>query len=299
MRVLVLGGTGSIGQPLVRELVRRRHDVMALARSEVSIQILTKLKAVPIAGDVKSPGRWLGTLAPPDAVIHAAATFENDNGLIERLVLESLLPFLAHHSPSARFIYTGGCWLFGANCGAISTEETPFDPLPFLSWCTAHIRLVLAAPGVEAIIIHPAMVYEPRGGVFGRFYDDAVSGTAVRVVGSERVRWPLVHSEDLATLYCLALERGAPGESYVGAAIDGMPVGRIARAYARRFRTCSPDPTVMSEEDSAVELGLGQKVMRAINSSAEQRRAAASGGHRSIWTRRLKLTPFSSSAGPM
>jgi hypothetical protein len=37
----------------------------------------------------------------------------------------------------------------------------------------------------------------------------------------ENVRWPLVHSEDLTTLYALTLEK-APARSISGAAIDRL-----------------------------------------------------------------------------
>jgi nucleoside-diphosphate-sugar epimerase len=47
----------------------------------------------------------------------------------------------------------------------------------------------------------------------------------------------------------LALELSAPRESYFGVAIEGMPVGRIARAYARRFGTPQPDPIVMTDAE--------------------------------------------------
>jgi len=99
------------------------------------------------------------------------------------------------------------------------------------------------------------MVYEPQGGVFGRFRADAIERDAVRVVGSEDVRWPLVHSEDRAALYRSALEASAPGETYLGAAIEGLPVGRIARIFARRFGTRHLDPEVISEDQIAAELG--------------------------------------------
>jgi nucleoside-diphosphate-sugar epimerase len=75
------------------------------------------------------------------------------------------------------------------------------------------------------------------------------------MVGSEAVRWPLVHSADLAQLYALALERAAPGESYIGAAIDGFPVGRIARAFARRFGARHEAPAIVSGDAIAAELG--------------------------------------------
>ena len=98
-----------------------------------------------------------------------------------------------------------------------------------------HLQRILAAPEIDGIVIHPAMVYEPDGGVFYRFARDALEREAIRVVESESVRWPLVHSEDLAKLYLLALERAPAGSSYLGAAIEGVCVGRIARAYAKRF----------------------------------------------------------------
>ncbi|MGO9634880.1 MAG: hypothetical protein ACLPX1_13440 [Steroidobacteraceae bacterium] len=69
------------------------------------------------------------------------------------------------------------------------------------------------------------------------------------------MHWPLVHADDLAVLYRLALEKSASGESYIGAAINGVPVGRIARAYAHRYGTRRSDPEVISANQIAAELG--------------------------------------------
>lgn len=111
------------------------------------------------------------------------------------------------------------------------------------------------SPAVDGIVIHPAMVYATTGGVLARFARDAVERDAVRVVANEKVRWPLVHSEDLAELYALALE-GAPARaSYIGAAIDGLAVGRIARAFAKRFGTRRADPEIISTEAIVAEFG--------------------------------------------
>ena len=114
---------------------------------------------------------------------------------------------------------------------------------------------MLASQQIHGIVVHPAMVYAGEGGVFGRFARAAAEGRDVPVVGSETVRWPLVHSEDLAHLYALALERSPPGESYIGAAIEGLPVGRIARAFARRFGAKHDTPAIVSVDAIATELG--------------------------------------------
>jgi nucleoside-diphosphate-sugar epimerase len=255
VRVFVLGGTGLIGSAVVRELVYRGHEVHGLARSDASAKKLSKLGATPLPGDIASPERWVRALPHIDAMIHAACDFSTAMGEIDRRLLDMLLPALAAQPKKPRFIYTGGCWLFGATGDDVATEETPFRPLPAFAWMVPHLRRVLDTPGIDGIVIHPAMVYEPAGGVFRRFARDARERDAIRVVGSESVRWPLVHSEDLATLYALALENGTVGSSYIGAAIEGFTVGRIARAFAKRFGTRDQEPETISAEVAAAELG--------------------------------------------
>jgi nucleoside-diphosphate-sugar epimerase len=257
MRVLVLGGTGSIGAAIVSELIGRGHDVVGLARSVGAAAKLAALGATVLPGDIAAPGRWVGALPAFDAIIHAACDFDAAMGETDRRLLDALLPALAAAPPprKPRFIYTGGCWLFGATGDDVATEATPFRPLPAFAWMVPHLRRVLAAEGIDGIVIHPAMVYAPAGGVFRRFAEDAAAGDAIRVVGSEAVRWPLVHGADLAALYALALDGGAAGTSYIGAAIDGMPIGRIARAFARRFKTRRDEPHIIAADAIAAELG--------------------------------------------
>jgi nucleoside-diphosphate-sugar epimerase len=255
VRVFVLGGTGSIGSAVVRELVARKHKVFGLARSEASAAKLGEFGATALQGSIASPEPWTAELAGVDALIHAACDFSTEMATIENRLLDAVLPALASQPNKPRFIYTGGCWLFGATGDEVATEATPFRPLPAFAWMVPHRQRVLAAPGIDGVVIHPAMVYEPQGGVFHRFAREAIEGEAVRVVESEAVRWPLVHSEDLANLYALALERAPPGSSYIGAAIEGLPVGRIARAFARRFATRRDEPLIVSTDTIAAELG--------------------------------------------
>jgi nucleoside-diphosphate-sugar epimerase len=253
--VFVLGGTGSIGSAVVRELVRRGHQVHGLARSDASAKKLAALGATPLPGDIASPERWAGTLPQVDAIIHSACDFSAAMGEIDRRLLDALLPRLAAQPKKPRFIYTGGCWLFGATGDDVATEATPFHPLPAFAWMAPNLQRMLDAPGIDGIVIHPAMVYEPCGGVFLRFARDAVERDAIRVVESETVRWPLVHSEDLATLYALALEKAPARSSYIGAATEGLAVGRIARAFAKRFGARQQEPEIISAVAIAAELG--------------------------------------------
>lgn len=234
MRILVLGGTGFIGTSVVRELVSRGHDVAALARSERSAAALRRLGAEPVHGDMAAPASWVGSLPELDAVVHAAIDLGGDMEGAERRLLEALLPKLTAQRVRPRFLYTGGCWLFGATGDRIATEASPFAPLPAFAWTVPNLERILAHPGLDGIVIHAGMVHDTLGGVFAQFEHDAGRDVPIRVVGGPRVRWPLVHRDDLAVLFALALERARPGSSYLGVTNVGVPVGRIARAFARR-----------------------------------------------------------------
>jgi nucleoside-diphosphate-sugar epimerase len=273
MRVLVLGGTGSIGSAIVTALTGRGHAVVALARSANSAARLEAMGAEALAGDIRAPDAWLPVVDRVDGVIHAAADFGSDMATIDRGLLAALLPRMTANARDQALLYTGGCWLYGATGDAVATEASRFDPLPAFAWMVAHLQMVLAAAGIRGIVIHPGMVYAGREGVFARFADDAREIGRVRVVGSERVRWALIHRQDLANLYVLALERGVHGTSYNAAVGEGMPVGSIARAIANRFGV-SEAPILRSADEVAAELGdwaRGYALDQQMSGAAAQR----------------------------
>ncbi len=143
MQVLVLGGTGSIGAPVVRALVGRGHHVIALARSDSSATKAASLGANPLGGDIAAAERWLPALPPLDAVVHLACDFGSDMVDVDSRLLDGLLPHLAAQPNQATFIYTGGCWLFGATGDDVANEQAPFHPLPAFAWMVPHLQLVL------------------------------------------------------------------------------------------------------------------------------------------------------------
>jgi nucleoside-diphosphate-sugar epimerase len=248
MYLLLLGATGSIGAPVLRELRRRGHHVVALARSEASAAKLGQAGAQVVHGDIGDPMEWLPALSDIDGVIHMACDFASPMQAIDRCLLDALLPRLASQSSRPRVVYTGGCWLFGPTGTKISDEDGPFAPLDAFAWMVPHLERVLASSEVQGLVVHPAMVYGGEGGVFRRFAREASNGAA-RLVGSSAVHWPLVHCDDLASLYALVVEKAPAGSSYIGSAIDGFPVARIARLFGRG------EPIVVAEDAIATELG--------------------------------------------
>ncbi len=259
MRICLLGATGSIGSAVLRTLIARGHEIVALARSYASATILKQAGATPIRGDLARPEHWMARLQQLDAVIHMACDFDGPMADVDQRLVDALLTTFGATQNKPRFVYTGGCWLFGATGDALATEDSPFAPLPAFAWMVPHLQRVLASDAVHGFVVHPAMVHggpgSGSGGVFRRFAEDAVERRAVRVVGGEAVRWPLVHCDDLAELYALVLERAAPGSSWLGAAVEGFPVGRIARTIARNFGATDVAPEIVSADAIAAELG--------------------------------------------
>lgn len=255
MRVFLLGGTGFIGRHILQRLVDGGHEVTGLARSEASAERLVAAGAIPLLGDLRAPGEWVGKLPPVDAVIHAAADFGDDMGPVETALLDALLPVLGAMPKRPRFVYTGGCWLFGATGDRVATEDSPFNPLPAFGWMVDNMTRVLDAPEVEGTVVHPAMVYSNEGGVFSSFLEAIGEAGAVDVIGSAEVQWPLVHADDLADLYLLVMEKARPGAVYNGSAIEGMAVGDIVPILARHLGTGEPELRVVSADRAAEELG--------------------------------------------
>src|SRR3979411_2388 len=112
----------------------RGHAVIGLARSGASAATLRQFGATPLAGDIASPERWAGSLPRIDAVIHMACDFNTDTAAIDRRLLDVLLPALATQPVRPRFIYTGGCWLFGETGGELATEWATLQAAVGFGW---------------------------------------------------------------------------------------------------------------------------------------------------------------------
>lgn len=248
MRVLVLGATGYIGFPIVQELLSAGHDVVALVRSDKGSERLGSIGAETVRGDIQSPQPWLPVLGGVDAVVHAAATFTDDMGAVDRHLVETIIDGTSRFPHRIRFLYTGGCWLYGRTGDAVATEESGMNPIASFRWMVENAGLLMAAPHVDTIVVHPAMVYDRDGGAIARYLESADSAGRVEIWGSRDTRWPVVHKADLAKAYLLALQRGEPGRRYNIAAQEGVFVGDIADAISERMGLSEAPLVMLSEE---------------------------------------------------
>ena len=113
----------------------------------------------------------------------------------------------------APFIFTSGVWVYGsAPPGRLLNEDSPTDPVATFAWRPALESEVIAAAGdgVRTVVIRPGMVYGRGGGPLNQFAAMAEGGVP-RYVGDGENHWSLVHVDDLAELYGLAVERAPAG----------------------------------------------------------------------------------------
>lgn len=100
MRVVVTGATGFVGSHAVAALVRRGHEVRALARTPARLpEVLAPLDVVAeaVPGDMTDPDAVAAALEGCDAVLHAAGEMSvaSDTGPVGRANVEGVSTVLA------------------------------------------------------------------------------------------------------------------------------------------------------------------------------------------------------------
>lgn len=72
MKVFVTGGTGVLGRPVIRALINRGHEVIAMGRNPVKMEALRTLGAEPTSASLFDPASLRDSMAGCDAVLHFA-----------------------------------------------------------------------------------------------------------------------------------------------------------------------------------------------------------------------------------
>ena len=241
MHVFVTGGTGTIGSPVVAELLANGHTVLALARSEASAKTLEAAGAEVLRGDTSDLDTLRTGAARSDGVISLAFDrgYSDPHALGQAIARESaaLAALGGELVGSDRPIVTvsGTPWV----PGRASTES---DPLPTDGPVGGRGRSVnalleLAARGVRATAVRmPRTVHhEGRGGFAGLLADQARRTGIAGYPGDGTQRWPAVHALDAAVLFRLALESAPAGTSWHAVADEGDAVRDIAEVVGRRL----------------------------------------------------------------
>ena len=241
MHVFVTGGTGTIGSPVVAELLGNGHTVLALARSDDSGQAVKALGAEVLRGGLADLEVLRAGAAQSDGVISLA--FGRDYSSPEALAQS-----IAEESAA---LATLGQELLGSDRPIVAVSGTPWvpgrasteaDPLPTDGPVGGRGRSVmalldLAARGVRATAVRmPRTVHNNGKGGFAGLLTDVARRTGVSgYPGDGTQRWPAVHALDAAVLFRLALETAPAGTSWHAVSDEGDAVRDIATVIGRRL----------------------------------------------------------------
>ena len=241
MRVFVTGGTGTIGGPVVAELLRHGHTVLALARSNRSADALERAGAEVLRGGLDDLDVLRAGAAQADGVISLAFTpnYGTAEGLAAAIAEEgtamAVLGDALIGSDRPVVTVSGTPWV----AGRASTEA---DPLPLEGPVAGRAQsvnalLALASRGVRAIAVRmPRTVHNKgQGGFAGLLADQARQSGLVGYPGDGQQRWPAVHALDAASLFRIALEAAPAGTSWHAVADEGDAVRDIAVVIGRRL----------------------------------------------------------------
>ena len=250
MRAFVTGGTGFIGGHLVRQLLGRGDDVVALARSAEKGSELEKAGAALAIGDLTARRGLRDAMAGCAAVYHAAGVYRVGIPVADRpemyeanVVGTERVLDAAADAGVERIVYVSTVNVFG-NTGGKVVDETYrrpgddflsyYDETKFLAHQAAVERVARGAP---VVIAQPGGVYGPNDhSEIGRLIDQMVAGT-LRFMSFPHLGFNFVHVEDVAAGIILAGDRGRLGQSYVlGGAITtlGAVMTRVGAIVGRK-----------------------------------------------------------------
>ena len=230
MRIFLTGASGYIGTAVAERLRAAGHQVTALARSDASAAKLESAGVQPVRGDFSDPQSVGSAAGSADGVISLATTYDPS---VDGPAIDAILDALA--GSNKPFVYTSGIWSHGDTGSKVVDETWPPNPAELVRWRQKVEDRVLegAKRGIRSVVIRPAIVYGRGGGMPVGFVESARKEGAARYVGTGKNLWPLVHVDDLADLYLLALEKAPPGTLLLGVSGPSRRVSEIAAAASR------------------------------------------------------------------
>jgi dihydroflavonol-4-reductase len=244
----VTGANGFVGSHVVRELLERGHEVIALVGADQDTAPVSGLPVKIRDFELHDRASVRRGLAGAETVIHTAATYAfwaPDSNDIYRVNVEGTRYVLdaARELGVTKLVHTSSTATLSPSFenaedpSRLGTEDGAFDLRRFrghykMSKAMAE-ELVLreAARGFPAVIAHPTTVIGPgdrRPTPSGQMIQEYVSGHMVVYLAMQQ---NVVDVRDVAAGLALALEKARPGERYILGG-DNLPMRELLAILA-------------------------------------------------------------------
>jgi farnesol dehydrogenase len=231
MRVLVTGGTGYLGQAIVRALQARGHVPVVFARGAKKT---SGVFFVP--GDVRDRDAFVAAARGCDALIHTAALVSvwrpnpRDFDDINVGGLQHALEAVQAHGLQ-RLVYTSS---FLALPPAGRTAPLAANDYQRTKADAAVVAAQARDRGVPIVSMYPGVIYGPgllsEGNLIGRMISDHLAGRLPGLLGADRL-WSFAWVEEVARAHVAALEHPSPAAGYQ---VGGPNLPQIAPFEALR-----------------------------------------------------------------
>jgi nucleoside-diphosphate-sugar epimerase len=229
MRVVVTGGAGFIGRAIVKHLVDRGDEVVALVRDPAKASHLPSERVTLVQSDLSDQEALCRSMAGADAVIHAAGSYrigikksERDAMWDANVGATQRVLDAAVSAGVPRIVYVSTANVFGDTHGKVVDETYRRDEGEgFISFYDeskfrAHeAALARIANGAPVVIIQPAQVYGPNDHSGATEQIDGAYHGRLRYKVFPTMGFGWVHVDDVAAGILAALDKGRVGESYV------------------------------------------------------------------------------------
>jgi nucleoside-diphosphate-sugar epimerase len=244
MKVMVVGSTGALGIPVVRQLVAARHEVVGLTRSAEKAGTLEGLGAQAVLGDVFDPDR-MKTVMTPDAVVQLLNALPKRGPLrlselegTNRLRTEGTANVLdaALSAGARRFVAESMIFGYGYSAGGRAvTEDDPFGVRTPLAEINEALQALVSletqvldaskAGSIEGVILRLGLFYGSDVGSTD-FMRSLLRRRLMVLPGGGRGLGSWIHVDDGAAAVVAALERAPAGSVYN--VVDDEPASMAA-----------------------------------------------------------------------
>ncbi|MFO7888733.1 MAG: NAD-dependent epimerase/dehydratase family protein [bacterium] len=224
-KYFVTGGTGFIGSHLIQKLLKKDHQVVALARNLKKAEPLKAMGVELAFGDITDRSTLKKPMQGVDGIFHLAAWYKIgvDSSPAEPVNVkgtENVLTTMQELN-IPKGVYTSTLAVNSDTDGQIVDETYRFQGQHLSAYdktkWKAHyeVAVPLIRQGLPLIIVLPGLVYGPGDtSQLGELLQQAVKGKLNILPGGRTgVCWS--HIQNIVQAHLLAMEKGTPGETYI------------------------------------------------------------------------------------
>ena len=260
MKIIVAGGTGFIGEPLVRHLVARGDEVVVLSRNPAKVSA-----GRGVQWDGKSSGAWSAEVDTADAIVNLAGESIADgrwtaarkaqllNSRID--ATKALIEALRNALDKPRAMVNASAIGFYGDRGEQTLDESSPRGSGFLSDLVVHWET--AARHAEKLarlsILRFGIVLASDGGALGKMLLPFKLG-AGGPIGSGQQWMSWIDREDVLRLIAWALDTQSARGIYNATAPEPVRNREFARELGRALRR----PAILPTPPFALRLALGE-----------------------------------------